>query len=90
MIVSMTVGIVWYAVIRIQMLLREKNVQPETARAAETTVVCQQEQELSRARQIQQDLLPKSIPQLSGLRVAGAWQPASVPSVVTATTSAPP
>ena len=45
MIVSMTVGIVWYAVIRIQMLLREKNVQLETARAAETTVVRQREQE---------------------------------------------
>jgi sigma-B regulation protein RsbU (phosphoserine phosphatase) len=59
---------------------REKNVQLETALAAETTVVHQQEQELSRARQIQQDLLPKSIPQLRGIQVAGAWQPASAVS----------
>jgi sigma-B regulation protein RsbU (phosphoserine phosphatase) len=80
MVVSMTVGIVWYVVIRIQMLLRERNVQLETALAAETTVVRQQEQELSRARQIQHNLLPKSIPQLRGIQVAGAWQPASAVS----------
>ena len=80
MVVSMTVGTVWYAVVRIQILLRERNVQLETALAAETTVVRQQEQELSRARQIQQDLLPKSIPQLRGIQVAGAWQPASAVS----------
>ena len=77
MVVSMTVGIVWYAVFRIQLLLRERNLQLETALAAETTVVRKQEQELVRARQIQQDLLPKSIPQLRGMQVAGAWQPAS-------------
>ena len=35
-----------------------------------------QEQELQRAREIQQSLLPKNIPQLSGFEVAGAWQPA--------------
>jgi sigma-B regulation protein RsbU (phosphoserine phosphatase) len=80
MVVSMTVGTVWYAVIRIQMLLRERNVQLETALAAETSVVRNQEQELARARQIQQDLLPKSIPQLRGIQVAGAWQPASAVS----------
>ena len=80
MVVSMTVGIVWYAVVRIQMHLRERNVQLETALAAETTVVRTQEQELARARQIQQDLLPKSIPQLRGIQVAGAWQPASAVS----------
>jgi len=33
-----------------------------------------------RARQIQQELLPKSIPQLRGMEVAGAWQPASTVS----------
>lgn len=35
-----------------------------------------QEQELQRAREIQQSLLPKDIPQLPGFEVAGAWQPA--------------
>ena len=35
-----------------------------------------QEQEFERAREIQQSLLPKDIPQLPGFEVAGAWQPA--------------
>jgi sigma-B regulation protein RsbU (phosphoserine phosphatase) len=34
------------------------------------------EQELQRAREIQQSLLPKEIPQLPGIAVATAWQPA--------------
>jgi PAS domain S-box-containing protein len=37
-----------------------------------------QEQELSKARVIQEGLLPKRIPQVKGLEVAGAWQPAAV------------
>ena len=39
-----------------------------------------QEQELDKAREIQERLLPKRIPQIRGLDVAGAWQPASVVS----------
>lgn len=35
-----------------------------------------QEQELERAREIQQSLLPKDIPQLAGIEVATAWRPA--------------
>jgi sigma-B regulation protein RsbU (phosphoserine phosphatase) len=35
-----------------------------------------QAQELDRAREIQQSLLPKEIPQLEGFEVAGAWRPA--------------
>lgn len=35
-----------------------------------------QEQELQRAREIQQSLLPKEIPQLPGYEIAGAWRPA--------------
>src|SRR5579864_362685 len=38
----------------------------------------QQEQELDKAREIQEGLLPKKIPQVRGLEVAGAWQPARV------------
>jgi sigma-B regulation protein RsbU (phosphoserine phosphatase) len=37
-----------------------------------------QEQELEKAREIQEGLLPKKIPQVRGLEVAGAWQPARV------------
>ena len=36
-----------------------------------------QDQELERAREIQQSLLPRDIPQIPGFEVAGAWQPAS-------------
>ena len=35
-----------------------------------------QEEELERAREIQQSLLPKEIPQLAGFEVAAAWRPA--------------
>lgn len=35
-----------------------------------------QAQELERAREIQQSLLPREIPQLAGFEVAGAWRPA--------------
>jgi len=35
-----------------------------------------QDEELQRAREIQESLLPKIIPQLPGFEVASAWQPA--------------
>ena len=34
-----------------------------------------QEEELNRAREIQQALLPKEIPQIEGFEIAGAWEP---------------
>ena len=37
-----------------------------------------QDQELEKAREIQEGLLPKKIPQIRGLEVAGCWQPARV------------
>jgi len=39
-----------------------------------------QEQDLDQAREIQERLLPKRIPQIRGLDVAGEWHPASVVS----------
>jgi phosphoserine phosphatase RsbU/P len=36
------------------------------------------EQELHRAREMQQALLPKEIPQIAGFEIAGAWEPAHV------------
>jgi len=80
MVVSMTVGTIWYGIGSLQKHLRFRNQQLENALEAESDVVRKQEQELVRARQIQQDLLPKSIPQLRGMQVAGAWQPASAVS----------
>jgi phosphoserine phosphatase RsbU/P len=37
-----------------------------------------QEQELQRAREIQQSLLPKQIPQVAGFDISGTWEPARV------------
>lgn len=37
-----------------------------------------QEEELNRAREIQQALLPKEIPQIEGFDVAGTWEPARI------------
>lgn len=37
-----------------------------------------QGQELQQAREIQQSLLPKEIPQVAGFEIDGAWEPASV------------
>lgn len=37
-----------------------------------------QDQELERAREIQQALLPRDIPQVPGFEIAGAWEPARV------------
>lgn len=37
-----------------------------------------QEQELERAREIQQSLLPKAIPQVPGYEITGLWEPARV------------
>ena len=39
-----------------------------------------QDAELERAREIQQSLLPRSIPRIPGFEIAGAWQPASAVS----------
>ncbi|HWR16121.1 MAG TPA: PP2C family protein-serine/threonine phosphatase [Terriglobales bacterium] len=37
-----------------------------------------QEEDLQRAREIQESLLPKKIPQINGFDIAGAWEPARV------------
>jgi sigma-B regulation protein RsbU (phosphoserine phosphatase) len=53
---------------------RNRELQQSVERGA--TRLEMQEQELERAREIQQSLLPRDIPQLPGFAVAGAWQPA--------------
>ncbi|HMD78274.1 MAG TPA: PP2C family protein-serine/threonine phosphatase [Terracidiphilus sp.] len=56
--------------------LVRRNVELQQSVDRGTAQLEMQEQELERAREIQQSLLPKNIPQLSGFEVAGAWQPA--------------
>lgn len=57
--------------------LEGKNLELQHAVEVGNTRSKQQEQELTKAREIQEGLLPKKLPQVRGLEVAGAWQPAS-------------
>ncbi len=56
--------------------LERRNVELQRSVELGTAQLEIQEQELQRAREIQQSLLPKEIPQLSGFEVAGIWRPA--------------
>jgi sigma-B regulation protein RsbU (phosphoserine phosphatase) len=76
MVVSMAVGIAGYAVQEVQRKLQEKNKLLEQVVERGSVALQQQEQELNRAREIQTDLLPKTLPQVPGIELAGAWQPA--------------
>jgi serine phosphatase RsbU (regulator of sigma subunit) len=58
--------------------LEGKNLELQRAVEMENTRSQQQARELDKAREIQEGLLPKKIPQVRGLEVAGMWQPASV------------
>jgi len=75
-VVCMASGIIAYLVSEVQEKLKEKNRQLQQAVERGTTALHQQEQELNRAREIQQDLMPKELPQLPRVAMAGAWQPA--------------
>ena len=60
-----------------QVHLEGKNLELQRAVEIGNTRSKQQEQELAKAREIQEGLLPKKIPQIKGLEVTGTWQPAS-------------
>lgn len=76
MVVSMGAGLASYAAMEVQRKLQEKNKLLEQVVERGNLALSQQEQELDRARDIQTDLLPKTLPQLPGVELAGAWQPA--------------
>jgi sigma-B regulation protein RsbU (phosphoserine phosphatase) len=56
--------------------LKQRNLELQRTVALGSAKLEMQEQELNRAREIQQSLLPKEIPQLSGFELAAAWRPA--------------
>lgn len=74
MVVVMATGMITFAVGQVQRRLQERTGQLETQ--VEKGKV--QDQELERACEIQRALLPKTLPQLPGVQLAGAWQPAKV------------
>ncbi len=59
-----------------QRKLKERNQLLEQTVEKGTVALQQQEEELKRAREIQQMLLPSTLPQPAGVQIAGAWQPA--------------
>lgn len=56
--------------------LERRNLELQRSMDLSAARIEQQDQELERAREIQQSLLPKDIPQLAGYQVATAWRPA--------------
>ena len=75
-VACMVGGIAGYAVLEIQERLQAKNKLLEQAVERGTLQLQEQEQELKQALEIQKNLLPKELPQLPGIELAGAWQPA--------------
>ena len=75
-IVVMVVAGTMFGIEQVQKKLRERNEQLEQTVEKGTIALQQQEEELKRAREIQQMLLPSKLPQLAGAQIAGAWQPA--------------
>ena len=75
-VVVLVANVVGFAVEEFQRKLKERNALLEQTVEKGTIALQQQEEELKRAREIQQMLLPNSLPQLAGAQIAGAWQPA--------------
>ena len=56
--------------------LEQRNVELQRSVEQRAAQLEMQDREMERARDIQQSLLPKSIPQLQGFEIAAAWHPA--------------
>jgi phosphoserine phosphatase RsbU/P len=72
------VGILYHLYGQSRSALEQRNLELQQSVDVAQTHSEQQGQELEKARDIQEGLLPKKIPQVKGLEVAGAWQPARV------------
>jgi sigma-B regulation protein RsbU (phosphoserine phosphatase) len=75
-VVAVVTSVVLFGVQELQRKLKERNQQLEQTVEKGTIALQQQEEELKRAREIQQMLLPSTLPQLARVQIAGAWQPA--------------
>lgn len=75
-VIVLVVNVVLFANEQFSRKLRERNELLEQTVEKGTIALQQQEEELKRAREIQQMLLPNTLPQLKGAQIAGAWQPA--------------
>jgi len=73
---TMIVGICTELYRRARERLESRNRELQQVLDQETARRERQEQELQQAREIQQSLLPKEIPQLDGFEIHGIWEPA--------------
>lgn len=76
--VVLVVGTIRHLHEQAQAPLEGKNLELQRVVEIGNTRSQEQAQELNKARGIQEGLLPKKIPQVKGLEVAGTWQPATV------------
>jgi len=79
-VVTLAFGIPLFLYHRTKEHLERRNVELQQKVERGTARLEMQEAELQRAREIQQSLLPRNIPQIPGFEIAGAWQPASTVS----------
>ncbi len=75
-VIVIVANVVGFGAEQVQKKLRERNQVLEQTVEKGTIALQQQEEELKRAREIQQMLLPSTLPQPPGVQIAGAWQPA--------------
>ncbi|HTX76363.1 MAG TPA: PP2C family protein-serine/threonine phosphatase [Terracidiphilus sp.] len=73
-IIVFSMSVFAYRITRERLEQRNLELQRSVERGAEEIQV--QKQELLRAREIQESLLPKAVPQLSGFEISAAWRPA--------------
>jgi sigma-B regulation protein RsbU (phosphoserine phosphatase) len=76
MLVIVVYGVMIFLYEKTKARLERRNVELQSMVQAGTARLEIQNEELQRAREIQESLLPKEIPQLPGFEVASAWQPA--------------
>jgi phosphoserine phosphatase RsbU/P len=79
-VVTLAFGIPLFLYHRTKEHLERRNVELQQKVERGAARLEMQEAELQRAREIQQSLLPRNIPQIPGFEIAGAWQPASMVS----------
>jgi len=75
-VVVVIANVIGYGIEELQKSLKQRNQLLEQTVEKGTIALQAQEEELKRAREIQQMLLPSQLPQLAGAQIAGAWQPA--------------
>ena len=75
-IATVLVGLASYAYMESRQRFERRTVELEAALNQGTARLEMHDQELQRAREIQESLLPREIPQIEGFEIAGTWHPA--------------